>query len=76
VRAVESLAEAEAILGESVPDLAVIDMEHEDSSALLCSPAWGPLRGSVRASPRFWGSPAGATCGPSFGRSTWGWTIS
>ena len=35
VRTVENLAEAEAILGESVPDLAVIDMEHEDSSALL-----------------------------------------
>jgi DNA-binding response OmpR family regulator len=35
VRAVENLAEAEAILGDWVPDLAVIDMEHEDSTALL-----------------------------------------
>jgi DNA-binding response OmpR family regulator len=35
VRAVKSLAEAEAILAELVPDLAVIDMEHEDSTALL-----------------------------------------
>jgi DNA-binding response OmpR family regulator len=35
VRAVETLAEAEAILAEWVPDLAVIDVEHEDSSALL-----------------------------------------
>jgi two-component system, OmpR family, alkaline phosphatase synthesis response regulator PhoP len=35
VRAVEGLAEAEAILGDWVPDLAVIDMEHDDSTALL-----------------------------------------
>jgi two-component system KDP operon response regulator KdpE len=35
VRAVENLAEAEAILDDWVPDLAVIDMEHEDSTALL-----------------------------------------
>jgi two-component system, OmpR family, alkaline phosphatase synthesis response regulator PhoP len=35
VRAVESLAEAESILVDWVPDLAVIDMEHEDSTGLL-----------------------------------------
>ena len=35
VRAVESLAEAEGILADWVPDLAVIDMEHDDSTALL-----------------------------------------
>jgi two-component system, OmpR family, alkaline phosphatase synthesis response regulator PhoP len=35
VRTVENLAEAEAILGEWAPDLAVIDMEHDDSTALL-----------------------------------------
>jgi len=35
VRAVDSLADAEEILGNWVPDLAVIDMEHDDSTALL-----------------------------------------
>jgi len=35
VRTVENLAEAEAILAEWAPDLAVIDMEHDDSTALL-----------------------------------------
>jgi two-component system alkaline phosphatase synthesis response regulator PhoP len=35
VRAVESLAEAEKLLVDWVPDLAVIDMEHDDSTALL-----------------------------------------
>ncbi|MEO6350425.1 MAG: response regulator transcription factor, partial [Candidatus Limnocylindrales bacterium] len=35
VRAVHSLAEAEVALGESHPHLAVIDMDHDDSTALL-----------------------------------------
>ena len=35
VRAAQSLAEADAILADWRPDLAVIDMEHDDSSALL-----------------------------------------
>ena len=35
VRQVTSLAEAEPILDEWVPDMAVIDMDHDDSSAIL-----------------------------------------
>ena len=35
VRAVDSLADAEAMMGDWSPDLAVIDMEHDDSTALL-----------------------------------------
>jgi len=35
VRAALDLSEAEAILGEWQPDLAVIDMDHPDSTALL-----------------------------------------
>jgi len=35
VRAVDSLAQAEEILAEWPPDLAVIDMEHDDGTALL-----------------------------------------
>jgi DNA-binding response OmpR family regulator len=35
VRAVESLAQADETLAEWAPDLAVIDMEHDDSSALM-----------------------------------------
>ena len=35
VRAVDSLAQAEEILADWSPDLAVIDMEHDDSTALL-----------------------------------------
>jgi len=35
VRAATSLAEAERIIGEWQPDLAVIDMDHDDSSGLL-----------------------------------------
>lgn len=35
VRATGSLEDAEAILGEWPPDIAVIDMDHEDSTALL-----------------------------------------
>jgi DNA-binding response OmpR family regulator len=35
VRAAQSLAQADAILADWRPDLAVIDMEHDDSSALL-----------------------------------------
>jgi DNA-binding response OmpR family regulator len=35
VRAASSLAEAEAILGEWHPHMAVIDMDHDDSTALL-----------------------------------------
>ena len=35
VRAATSLAEAERIVGEWQPDLAVIDMDHDDSSGLL-----------------------------------------
>ncbi len=35
VRAASNLAEAEAILAEWRPDMTVVDMDHEDSSALL-----------------------------------------
>ncbi|HEX8939797.1 MAG TPA: response regulator transcription factor [Candidatus Limnocylindrales bacterium] len=35
VRAARDLAEAEALLAEWRPDLAVVDMDHEDSAALL-----------------------------------------
>jgi DNA-binding response OmpR family regulator len=35
VRAAKDLAEAETILGEQQPHLAVIDMDHDDSTALL-----------------------------------------
>jgi len=35
VRAARSLAEAEAILVDSRPDMAVVDMDHDDSAALL-----------------------------------------
>ena len=35
VRAAHSLAEADAILGGWGPDLAVVDMDHDDSAALL-----------------------------------------
>ena len=35
VRAARSLAEAEAILAEWRPHMAVIDMDHDDSTALL-----------------------------------------
>ena len=35
VRAAHSLAEAEAILSEWQPHLAVVDMDHDDSTALL-----------------------------------------
>lgn len=35
VRAAKNLAEAESILGDWMPQLAVVDMDHEDSSELL-----------------------------------------
>ena len=40
VRAARTLAEADAILADWRPHIAVIDMDHDDSTALLS--AWAP----------------------------------
>ena len=48
VRAVDSLEQAEEVLGSWTPDLAIIDMEHDDATALLARlGATNTLRKSV-----------------------------
>jgi hypothetical protein len=74
VRAAQSLAEAEAILAEWQPHMTVIDMDHDDSTALLERlGASNTLRGAGR---RSWVSLGGATCRQSSRRSISGSTTS
>ena len=47
VRAASTLAEAEAILATWRPDMTVVDMDHDDSTALLG--AWAPRTPCARA---------------------------
>ena len=68
VRAAASLADVEALLTDWQPHLALVDMEHDDSAALLTGSA---RRGSwLRRSRRSSASPGAGTWRPSSARST------
>ena len=73
VRAARTLAEAEAILAEWSPHMAVIDMDHDDSTALL--ERLGGLEQpdaerDAGPGPDPAGRPARPSCGPSTSGST------
>ena len=74
VRAAGSISEAETILAEWHPDLAVIDMDHEDSTALLTR--IGASNGHTRRESPVLGLTKWGDLSRSSKHSTWGSTTS
>ena len=74
VRAARTLAEADAIVADWHPDLTVVDMDHDDSNALL--EHLGASNTMRQNAIPVLGLPAAATSSPSSTPSTWASTTS